>query len=95
MTSSLPNDTYITAKLPPSVRDTLQEAADRTGTTLDQFIVRAAMREAQAIISGEHRIYLSAEGADKVFNLIENPPPPNEKLKEAFELHKAFFSEQD
>lgn len=95
MTNSLPNDARITARLPVSVKNTLQKAADITGATLNQFVVQAAVREAQSVISKEQRIHLSAEEADRIFSLLENPPPPNSKLREAIEYHKAFFSEKN
>lgn len=93
MAGSLPNDTRVTARLPASVKDTLQRAADLRGATLNQFMVQAAIKEAKEIIDSEQMIHLSAEDADRIFSLIENPPSPNSKLKEAIKHHQAFFSE--
>ena len=95
MTDVSPNDARITARLPVSVKKTLQKAADITGETLNQFMIQSAVKEARAVIRKEQRIQLSGEEADRIFSLIENPPPPNRKLREAIEHHKAFFSEKD
>ena len=95
MVSSSPNDSRVTARLPASVKETLQKAADLTGATLNQFMVAAAVKEAQKVIQLELVIQLSSEEADKIFSLIENPPQPNEHLLSAIERHRAFFSETD
>ncbi|NEO37982.1 MAG: DUF1778 domain-containing protein [Moorea sp. SIOASIH] len=51
MASTTPNDTRVTARLPASIKDTLQKAADLTGATLNQFIVHAQVKEAQKVIN--------------------------------------------
>ena len=66
-----------------------------TGATLNQFMVQAAVKEAQEVINKEQVIHLSPQDADRIFSLIENPPVPNNHLKEAIQKHQAFFSEKD
>ena len=95
MPSNTPNDTRVTARLPVSVKDTLQKAADLTGATLNQFMVQAAIKEAQKVINTEQVIHLSPQDADRIFSMIENSPTPNVYLKEAIQRHQAFFSEKD
>ncbi|MEM9274151.1 MAG: DUF1778 domain-containing protein [Cyanobacteria bacterium P01_F01_bin.143] len=51
--------------------------------------------EAQQILEAERVINLSAKDAETVFSLRENPPEPNENLKQAVEKHKAFFLENN
>jgi uncharacterized protein (DUF1778 family) len=58
------------------------------GSTLNQFLVQSAFERAQAVIEEESIIYLTGETAKKFFDVIENPPAPNEKLKTAFRTHK-------
>ncbi|WP_013325791.1 DUF1778 domain-containing protein [Gloeothece verrucosa] len=95
MASTSPKDSRVTARLPASVKETLQKAADLTGATLNQFMVAAAVKEAQEIIKQQQVIYLSSFDADKIFSLIENPPAPNDHLRAAIQRHRAFFSETD
>lgn len=95
MASTSPNDSRVTARLPASVKETLQKAADLTGATLNQFMVAAAVKEAQEVIKAEQVIYLSSLDADKIFSLIESPPAPNDHLRAAIQRHRAFFSETD
>ena len=41
------------------------------------------MREAKTVIEDSERIVLSARDSHVVLNLLENPPPPNAKLRAA------------
>ncbi|MGK7955842.1 MAG: DUF1778 domain-containing protein [Crocosphaera sp.] len=95
MAKTSPNDSRVTARVPVSVKETLQKAADLTGATLNQFMVAAAVKEAQEVINQEQIIHLSDVDADKIFSLIENTPVPNDHLKDAIARHQAFFSETD
>ena len=87
------SDIRIAARIPSQVRETLQRAAALSGVTLNQFLVQAALKEAHKILEEERVIVLSERDADKVFNLLENPPAPNVRLQEAARKHKAFFRE--
>lgn len=93
MLNSDENTVRVTARIPVSVRETIQRAAELSGATLNQFMVQAALKEAKEVIDSERVIVLSENDADKVFSLIENPPEPNERLKAAIKRHKEFFSE--
>ncbi|MCF6179941.1 MAG: DUF1778 domain-containing protein, partial [Geopsychrobacter sp.] len=66
----------------------LTRAAALVGSTVNQFLVQSALERAQNVIEEQDIIRLSAEDAEKFFNAIENPPPPNEKLVAAFRAHR-------
>ena len=93
MPNSPENTVRVTARIPESIQQTLQKAAELSGATLNQFMVQAALKEAKKIIEDEELIILSEIDADKVFTLIENPPEPNNNLKAAMKKHGEFFSE--
>lgn len=78
----------ITTRISSQVAVKLQEAAELTGATLNQFMVQAALEKAQRIIDRENLIMFSAEDAAMFINMLENPRPPNEALMQAFERHK-------
>ncbi len=93
MPNSHENTVRVTARIPVSVQEILERAAELSGATLNQFMVQAALKEAKKIIEDERLIILSVSDAEKVFSLIENPPAPNTRLKSAMRKHKEFFSE--
>ena len=75
--------TRITARVSDTVRDTLEQAAELMGATVNQFVVQAAYVEAQRVIERESILRLSQEDARKVLSLIDQPPKPNKRLKDA------------
>ena len=79
----------ITARVPQNVQDTLQYAADLVGSPLNQFIVQAALREAQRVIDRERVIELSSHDAAFLLKLLERPAKPNARLAEALRHYKS------
>jgi len=79
----------ITARVPDRMRETLEQAAELMGSTVNQFVVQSAYQEAQRILERESVIRLSREDALKILSLIEHPPKPNKRLKEAVRLAKS------
>ena len=78
----------ISARVSNPIAEKLQEAADLTGATLNQFLVQAALEKAQVIIDREYVIRYTREDAAMLINLLDAPPAPNEALIKAFERHK-------
>lgn len=70
----------ITARVPIQVQETLEMAASIVGSTVNQFIVQTALREAERIIEQERVIHLTARDAEAMLTAFDNPPMPNEKL---------------
>ncbi|MGZ8218516.1 type II toxin-antitoxin system TacA family antitoxin [Methylomagnum sp.] len=70
----------ITARVPIHTQQTLETAAALTGATVNQFVVQAALREAERIIEQERVIRLSGDDARQFLDALDNPPPPNETL---------------
>jgi uncharacterized protein (DUF1778 family) len=79
----------------PAVKETLQRAADLFGATLNQFVVQSALTAANKILAAERTIVLSERDAQTVFDLVENPPTPNQQLLVAVDRHRAFIRENN
>lgn len=78
----------ITARVSDSVRDTLEQAAELLGATVNQFVVQTAYVEAQRVIERESVIRLSQKDAHKILALLDNPPKPKKRLKDAVKTYK-------
>jgi len=89
MTATTLDRGRITARVPQNVQDTLQQAADLLGATLNQFVVQAALTEAQRVIERERVIHLSSNDAAFLLNLLEAPPVPNARLRKALQNYKS------
>jgi uncharacterized protein (DUF1778 family) len=79
----------ITARVPQNVQDTLQQAADLVGSPLNQFIVQAALREAQRVIDRERVLELSGHDAAFLLKLLEKPGRPNARLARALQQYRS------
>jgi len=78
----------LTARVSDRVRDTLEQAAELLGATVNQFVVETAFLEAQRVIERESVIRLSQKDAQKVLALLDHPPKPNQRLKDAVKAFK-------
>jgi uncharacterized protein (DUF1778 family) len=70
------------------VHETLCRAAELTGTTVNQFLVQAALKEAQDVIEREEVIRLSPRDWNWLLELMDNPPRPNARLKAALKRYQ-------
>jgi uncharacterized protein (DUF1778 family) len=73
----------LTTRITDHVQSTLQAAADLVGSTVNQFVVQAALEKAGKIIESESSIVLTRRESLRLLELIENPPPRNEKFTQA------------
>lgn len=88
MTTTTVERGRISARVPIHVQETLELAAAMVGSTVNQFMVQTALREAERIIEQERLIRLSAHDAELFIQALENPPPPNARLKAALQHHQ-------
>jgi uncharacterized protein (DUF1778 family) len=79
----------ITARVSAQIKQTLTDAANLSGATLNQFLVQAALEKAQHIIEKDTLIHLSKNDAEAFFQALERPPQPNAKLLDAVKHYKA------
>lgn len=78
----------VSARVPPHVYDMLSQAAELTGSTVNQFLVQSALDKAQKVMEREHFIRMTTRSASLFFDTLENPPEPNKKLKHAIKAYK-------
>jgi uncharacterized protein (DUF1778 family) len=81
----------ISARMPPEVYERIAAAAQAIGATLNQFMVQSALDRANNILERERVITLSTRAAQTLFDLLENPPAPSTRLKEAARRRKAIL----
>ena len=85
MTAVVARQDRIGARVPHEVYATLCRAAELTGATVNQFLVQAALKEAQAVIERADVIRLSPRDWNWMLALMDNPPKPNDKLQAALQ----------
>jgi len=88
MESVVAKQDRIGARVSHEVYETLCRAAELTGASVNQFLVQAALKEAQSVIEREEVIRLSARDWDWLLALTEAPPKPNKQLQAALTRYK-------
>ena len=94
MTSAAMERGRITARVSASVQATLETAAGMVGATVNQFVVQAALREAERIIEQERVIRLSMQDTLLFLNSLDTPLPPNAALIAALQDYTARRNDQ-
>ena len=88
MSTATAKQDRIGARVPHEVYETLCRAAELTGATVNQFLVQAALKEAQEVIERQEVIRLSPRDWNWLLDLMESPPQPNAKLKAALARYR-------
>lgn len=86
-----PERSRISARVPTGVQARLEEAAELVGATVNQFVLQAALKEADRVIEYERVIVPSARDAKMILDLLDNPPAPNAKLRAALKRYRDAF----
>jgi len=82
------NNQRVSARINTRVYETLSQAAELTGSTLNQFIVQSAYEKARSVIENERFIKMMARSASAFFQALDNPPKPNLRLKKAVKKYR-------
>ncbi len=85
----------VSARVPQQVYEILAQAAEVTGSTLNQFLVQSAYEKAQKVIEHSHFIIMSKKSSKKFFDTLENPPDPNQKLVNAVRAYDGLADEAE
>ena len=88
MGSAASKPVRIEARVSHDAYTTLSRAAELTGTTVNRFLVQAALKEARFVIEREDVIRLSARDWNWLLDLMESPRKPNATLKAAMKRYR-------
>lgn len=86
--SSLAQRARLQVRLDAGAKKLLQRAAGYSRTSLSQFVLSTALREAERIVERHEVITLTDAEWDRFYAALENPPEPNAALKEAYEQYR-------
>ncbi|MDH3001332.1 hypothetical protein A1D23_12470 [Chelonobacter oris] len=78
----------ITARIDEDTQSLLLQASKLIGiSSINSFVVNAAVEKAKAIIQEENLIKLNRESSRRLLEALDSPPIENEKLIRAFKEH--------
>ncbi|MCD4719919.1 MAG: DUF1778 domain-containing protein [Desulfobacula sp.] len=81
-------------RMPYHVHKKLIQAAELSGATLNQFVVQSALEKAKSVIEYDRVLNLTYNDALTLFEAVENPPKPNDKLIQAARAYKQEFGNE-
>jgi uncharacterized protein (DUF1778 family) len=81
--SAVNENSRLALRIRPADKAVILRAVALEGTDVTEFILRTALREAQAVIEEHEQVKLSRRDSLRVLELLENPPAPNAKLRKA------------
>lgn len=71
----------ISLRVPAPTLDLITSAAAVAGKSRTEFMLESARREAIDVLLDQRIFELDSERYDAFLRILDNPPPPNEKLK--------------
>lgn len=82
------------ARLPKEQKELFEYAASLGGyRSLTDFVIQTLQSRASEIVEEHNQILASKKDQEVFFNALQNPPEPNEALKEALKEYKKLFDE--
>ena len=78
--SAVETNNRMSLRIPAADKALLMRAAALQNTGLTDFVLRTGLQAAREMIAQAEQVQLSERDSLRVLELLENPPPPNEKL---------------
>lgn len=73
----------------PDTKRLIARASSLAGVTLSKFMLSSAQERAKQLLAEHETITLSANDWDQFVSILDNPTPPNDRLKAAMQKHLA------
>jgi len=73
----------LSCRVDARIKQRAEEAASLLGQSITDFTEAALAEKAQVILERHERITMSERDFARFVEMIENPPPPTQKLREA------------
>ncbi|MFM2119350.1 MAG: hypothetical protein RL722_818 [Pseudomonadota bacterium] len=85
--SSSSRTARVEARIAPEVLDLVRRAAELQGRSVSDFLVSAALKDAQKTLEEASLLRLCAEDQQAFAELLLNPPAPTPAMKRAVAAH--------
>jgi uncharacterized protein (DUF1778 family) len=79
---STPDSTRINLRTSPEAKAMIERAATLMGTTVSAFMLQHAYEAARRVVADNDTLLLSQQAFEAFVSACENPPEPNDALRE-------------
>lgn len=83
MTNEATGYARLSCRVNSRIKQQAEEAASLLGQSITDFTEAALAEKAQAVLERHERIVLSKRDFARFVELLQNPPPPTQELREA------------
>lgn len=90
---SAKNDERLVARIPKEQKELVEYAVSLIGGNVSDFVRSTVEKEAKKTIKEYKVLELSKRDSKAFIETLNNPPEPNEALKEAAKAHKELIGE--
>lgn len=87
-----PRTSRVEARIAPDALALVRRAAELQGRSISDFLVAAALKDAQRTIEDAHLIRLSANDQERFFEILLNPPSLAPAMKRALKARKRLIA---
>lgn len=89
------SDARLNIRTRPSIKATIEMAADIAGVDLSTFTMNAALASAREVIAAQERTRLAQVDHAAFFDALERPAAPTQRLLDAATRHREMVAERD
>ena len=89
--AAITKNNRINIRLSDNDKNILELAAELNKQSLSAYIYDIAMKQAELDIKKNERIVLADQQRDLLLKLLDNPPLPNDKLKDLFKWLNSYL----
>lgn len=81
----------ISLRVSPEVKREIEAAAGLSNMSLSDFMLSVSQQKAKQVIHDAETITLNNTSRDAFLDLLDNPPEPNQALKDMIEKNKQYL----
>ena len=87
-TTTINQTARLNFRLPNELKERIEKAAIVSGVTVTDFAISVLVNSADDVLEKHHTRTLSVRDRDIFLEMLENPPEPNEALKNAVKEYR-------
>ena len=67
-------------------KNVIEQAADLLGLSVSSFMIQSSFERAKELLKSNHELKVNNADRDMLMNMLENPRPPNDEMKNLMSL---------
>lgn len=81
MSNTLSASERLNIRIPPHTKAVIEQASQLMGVSVSHYVLTTMYQHATNVLNHAPDILLSGQDSERIAALLDNPPPPNDKMK--------------